>query len=285
MGASLKNSKFYLHADVAKQILLAIQQGLHEIEISIDLNISRQTFAIENDSLVFDRDNMLDVETVKWIIKKKDRIFTFENNELQPIEIRDSDYYKLVPTTGPPTFEINGIKMHRSKDMDPFEDTKQKAAEVVRHNDLVLDTCGGLGYTAIWAMRLGAKQVISVEHDKHVRELRQLNPWSQELFNQDISLVAADIFEYITTFDSFYFDSIIHDPPRFSLAGNLYGHEFYAQLLRVLKKGGKLFHYTGNPYLARKGNAFLLNAVKRLQHVGFRHVSPKPLLLGVSAQK
>ena len=285
MSASLQEPKFYIHADLAKQVLAAIQKGLPEIEISVDLNISKQTCAIDNDSLIFDRDNILNVETVKRIIKRKERVFIFQNNELEPIEIRDNDYYKLVPTTGAPTFEINGIKMHRSKDFDPFEDTRQKAAEVVKANHVVLDTCGGLGYTAIWAMRLGAKQVISVELDEHVRELRQLNPWSRELFSENITLVAADIFEYITRCDTSAFDSIIHDPPRFSFAGNLYGHEFYAQLLRVLKKGGKVFHYTGNPYIARKGNAFLSNAVKRLQSVGFRRVTPKPLLLGISAQK
>lgn len=40
----------------------------------------------------------------------------------------------------------------------------------------------------------------------------------------------------------------MHNPPRFSIAGELYGLDFYRALYRVLRRDGKLFHYTGEPW-------------------------------------
>ena len=43
-------------------------------------------------------------------------------------------------------------------------------------------------------------------------------------------------------------DAILHDPPRFGIAGELYSQGFYyEQLARILKRRGRLFHYTGSP--------------------------------------
>ena len=62
---------------------------------------------------------------------------------------------------------------------------------------------------------------------------------------------------------------IIHDPPIFSLAGELYSGAFYAQLFRVLRRGGRLFHYIGN--LNSKGSGGVARGViRRLQRSGFR---------------
>ncbi|WP_300455206.1 hypothetical protein [Desulfobacula sp.] len=46
--------------------------------------------------------------------------------------------------------------MHRSKDIDPLTDARLKTQLVVRPKDTVLDTCGGLGYSAIFALKTGA---------------------------------------------------------------------------------------------------------------------------------
>ena len=43
------------------------------------------------------------------------------------------------------------------------------------------------------------------------------------------------------------FDAVLHDPPRFGIAGELYSQAFYDHLARVLKPRGVLFHYTGTP--------------------------------------
>lgn len=45
------------------------------------------------------------------------------------------------------------------------------------------------------------------------------------------------------------FAVIIHDPPARALCKttDMYGAAFYKDLARVLKPGGTLFHYIGNP--------------------------------------
>ncbi|MCD5401997.1 SAM-dependent methyltransferase, partial [candidate division NPL-UPA2 bacterium] len=169
-----------------------------------------------------------------------------------------------------PTMEISGVRMHRTKNCEPFLDARQKVSEIVRRDDVVLDTCGGLGYTAIWSRRFGARRVISVEIDEKVRAIRQDNPWSSEMFNEPgIELVDGDVFVYVNSVSNNYFDSIVHDPPRFSLAGELYSKEFYFQLHRAMKPGGRVFHYTGNPYSKGKKRDFVGGVRRRLREVGF----------------
>jgi predicted methyltransferase len=281
----MNRARYYLWSAAVESILRAIREGQTQVAVSADLSRSVSTFAIQGDRVLFDADNVLNEQQLLEIAKKPQRVFILEGNEIRLVERRDTHYYKLVPTEGAPTVEIDGVKMHRSKGIDPFDDAKEKAREVVRAGHRVLDTCGGLGYTAIWALRLGARHVVSVERDDNIQELRRENPWSQELYNPNIQLVSADVFEYIQTLEPAAFDSILHDPPRFSFAGELYGEEFYRQLYRVLVRGGGLFHYTGTPYIARRGNSFLANAAKRLQSVGFSKVLPREAILGVKAIK
>jgi predicted methyltransferase len=281
----MSGARYYLWSATADCILKAMEEGQAQGAVSVDLNRSISTFPIQGDMVLFDADNSLNEQQLLGIARKTQRVFVLEGNELRAMERRDTHYYKLVPTDGAPTVEIDGVKMHRSKGIDPFDDAREKAQEVVRAGHRVLDTCGGLGYTAIWALRLGAREVVSVERDENIQELRRENPWSQELYNPRIELVSADVFEYIQALESDAFDSILHDPPRFSFAGELYGEEFYRHLYRVLVRGGRLFHYTGTPYIARRGNTFLANAAKRLQSVGFSKVLPKEHILGVTAIK
>jgi hypothetical protein len=41
--------------------------------------------------------------------------------------------------------------------------------------------------------------------------------------------------DLVETFPDASFDRILHDPPTFTLAGDLYSLEFYSQLSRLLK--------------------------------------------------
>ncbi len=139
--------------------------------------------------------------------------------------------------------------MHRTKEVNPLQDTRNKVNAVKpEEGETVLDTCmGGLGYTAIEASKRGA-YVITVEKDKNVIELARINPWSRELFTGGkVQVIQGDVFEVVRRFRDGSFDVVIHDPPRFSLAGQLYSGEFYRELYRVLRPGGRLFHYVGNP--------------------------------------
>jgi predicted methyltransferase len=279
------DNKYYLHSDIATKILTAMSRNQDAVAVSLDLNKSTVVLPVLAGQVRIDRKDLLTKSDLLCIQRKKNRIFILEDKVLRVMEYRNRHYYKLVPTQDAPTVEIDGIKMHRSKGITPFTDAEQKAKEVVRAGHRVLDTCGGLGYTAIWALRLGARAVVSIECDKHIQKLRSENPWSSELFNEKIKLVSADVTQFINTLESGSFDSILHDPPRFSLAGELYSEPFYCDLWRVLANRGALFHYTGNPYIVRRGRGFPLKIAKRLRDAGFGVVVRKQNVMGVKAVK
>jgi predicted methyltransferase len=179
---------------------------------------------------------------------------------------------------------ISGIPMHRIKGVDPHRDTLQKiktVAPVVGH---VLDTATGLGYTAIEAAK-AAKRVVTIEIEPAVLEIARLNPWSRALFESPkIKQLVGDSFEEIQKFEDGLFARIIHDPPTFSLAGDLYSGEFYRQLWRVLRSGGRLFHYIGD-LESKSGRTVARGAVRRLKEAGFSRVARRPEAFGLVAYK
>ncbi|MBO0611922.1 class I SAM-dependent methyltransferase [Thiothrix fructosivorans] len=278
-------TNYYLHTDNAKQALEAIAAGLPLVRLSTDLNLSEQDFAINDQHLVLDADNQLSIDTLKSIVKKTQRIYLCHDGAMTPLEDRSTGYYKLVPTAGAPLLEISGVKMHISKGTDPFTSASAMAQQAVRKGDKVLDCCSGLGYAAIAAHRLGASEVLSIELSPEVMGLRALNPWSNDLGQAGIVQRQGSSYELISTLPAASFDSVIHDPPRFSLAGELYSEEFYREIFRVLRRDGRLFHYTGNPHVVKKGSSFVDGVIHRLKAAGFRHTQKVEHLMGVSAQK
>lgn len=281
----MSNKGYWFYSAIARQVLEALDRGETGIEISADLNLSRETFPLCVDELVLDGENRLSREELRQIEGKENRIYYLEDGRLDVLEERGEGYYKLVPTDQAPLLEISGVKMHISKGINPFESAGQMAAQVVKKGDRVLDTCSGLGYAAQAAVRLGARAVLSVEKSATVMALREKNPWSRGIFGANIHLVQGDIEEYIRTLPGASFDSVIHDPPRFSLAGELYGERFYREIYRVLKRRGVLFHYTGNPHLLKRGASFVDHAAQRLRAAGFTKVVKVAALMGVTAQK
>ena len=275
---------YYFYSDTVFKILDAIETHQAWVEVSFDLNQSTKQWPITNNRLYLDKNTVVDVELLNAIKGVENKIFMLQENQLIPLEVRSDGYYKLVPTPTVPTLEINGIKMHRSKEIDPMVDAKLKTSLVVKPGDTVLDTCGGLGYSAFCAIRAGASKVVSTENNPSVIRLRQLNPWMEE--HPCLTLVQADINQYINSFKDESFHSIVHDPPRFSPStGDLYGKKFYQALFRVLKIPGRLFHYTGSPKRVKHADRFLQNTQKRLEQTGFRQVEFKANLQGFFAQK
>ena len=278
-------SNYYLHTTNAKQALEAITKGLSSVRISTDLNISEHEFSLSEQGLILDEENILSIEQLKKIIKKTQRIYLCSDGDMDPLEDRSSGYYKLAPTAGAPLLEISGVKMHISKGTDPFTSASEMAQQAVLKGDNVLDCCSGLGYADIAAHRLGESEVLTIELSPQVMGLRAQNPWSKDLGNEGIVQRQGSSFELIKTMPTASFDAGIHDPPRFSLAGELYGEEFYREIFRVLRKGGRLFHYTGNPHVMKKGSSFVDGVIRRLQAAGFKRVEKIEHLMGVRAEK
>lgn len=174
-----------------------------------------------------------------------------------------------MPTAwGAPTFEIDGIKMLPTALVSPYADAERKVGLIAPRGKLILDTCGGLGYFAAWCLQGGAQQVQSFEKNPDVIWLRSLNPWSPEA-GPVLTLTPGDITREIARIPAASVDAILHDPPRFGIAGELYSQLFYDQLARVIKRRGRMFHYTGSPNKLSSGRDLPDEVTSRLRRAGF----------------
>ena len=196
-------------------------------------------------------------------------IYHWSGAGFEPVARFGTSLLKLVPTDwGPPTFEIDGVKMLPTRLVSPYEDARRKVALVEPGGKRILDTCAGLGYFAAWCLAGGASEVTSYEINPDVLWLRALNPWSPQGVG-GLTLVAGDISQAIGGLADASFGAILHDPPRFGLAGELYSQAFYDELARVLKPGGRLFHYTGTPNRLTSGRDVPQEVERRLRLAGF----------------
>ncbi len=182
-------------------------------------------------------------------------------------------FYKLFETETLPCLEISGIRMHCFGKSTVLQTTKQMVSFISPLKGIVLDTCCGLGYTAIEiAKNPQVQKVYTFEIDSNVLELAKVNPASSELFSsKKIIMENESVLEKISFFPENFFDRILHDPPAISIAGELYGRPFYKELFRVLKEGGKLYHYTGLTG-SKKGVDLIANTILRLEEIGFKNI-------------
>ncbi|UCC95976.1 MAG: hypothetical protein JSW40_04300, partial [Candidatus Omnitrophota bacterium] len=175
-------------------------------------------------------------------------------------------FYKLTPSSDWPTVSIGSVPMHKLS--SPKKDTQNKI-NLLKPHGYVLDTCMGLGYTAILAAQT-ARRLLTFERDENIVFLAKLNPLSKPLFESpNIQIKEEDIGEAIKGVVGCSFDCIIHDPPTFKLSPQLYSLAFYEELLRVLKKRGRFFHYTPL-YKVKRGFDFPARVKKKLQSAGFK---------------
>ena len=246
----------------------AMRAGASTLACSLDLE--RSMTVVEVDATGWTREG----QRFPYLETCKDRtVYHWVDGSFQPVARYTASLIKLVPTEwGPPTFEIDGIKMLPTAQVSPYADAERKVGLIQPRGKIVLDTCGGLGYFAAWCLRGEARQVLSYEKNPDVLWLRSLNPWSPQRSNQSgsgLTLTLGDIAELIALLPNASVDAILHDPPRFGIAGELYSQVFYDHLARVLKRKGKLFHYTGTPNKLTSGRDVPSEVAKRLRLAGF----------------
>jgi len=243
----------------------ALRAGASSLECSLDLDRSTTTVAVTPSGW------SSAAGSFPWLANCKDRtIYYWAGAAFEPISRFSGSLIKLVPTEwGPPTFEIDGIKMLPTAQVSPYTDAQHKVDWIQPCGKRVLDTCGGLGYFAAWCLQGGAAEVLSFEKNPDVLWLRSLNPWSPAP-GKVLRLTPGDVSTEITSLPEGSMDAILHDPPRFGIAGELYSQEFYDQLSRVLRRKGRLFHYTGTPNKLTSGRDVPREVALRLERAGFR---------------
>jgi uncharacterized protein len=257
-----------------------------KITFSPDLNISTLEGVITLEGLEIPDNEILGWKALQEIDAAPNNCFAIVDGIPEKIltfsDLTNSTY-SLYPTEKAPTMLISGIPMHRIKDTNPERDTREKI-KATQPVGQVLDTATGLGYTAIAAAK-AASHVTTVELDPAAQEICHQNPWSQRLFdNPKIEQRIGDSFDVIETLEDGRFQRIIHDPPTFSLAGHLYSGDFYGEMYRVLKPGGRVFHYIGDPK-SKSGRRITAGAIRRLEQVGFTRIKRAPRAFGVVAYK
>ncbi|MDR6990527.1 SAM-dependent methyltransferase [Luteimonas sp. 3794] len=259
-----------LTCDTAEAMRAAFRAGAREWTGSLDLGHSVDSVTLAEDHWSWRG------HAYPWPEPLKDRtVYVLDGDAWTAISRYGRSLIKLVPTHwGPPTFEIDGIKMLVSARISPIEDARQKVALVAPRGKTVLDTCGGLGYFAACCLESGVAQIRSFEKNEDVLWLRTLNPWSPDPDAAEIGgrlqLTHADISQAIVDIADASVDAVLHDPPRFGIAGELYSQVFYDHLTRVLRRGGRLFHYTGAPNRLTSGRDVPREVARRLEKAGLK---------------
>jgi uncharacterized protein len=254
-----------LTSNVLESLWTAKRAGLATLHCSLDLGRSQTDITLESDGWVWEQ------ARYPYPDRLNDRtVYFWSGSAFEPVSRFSGSLIKLVPTDwGPPTFEIDGIKMLPTQKISPYEDAANKVKLIQPRGKVVLDCCAGLGYFAAWCLSEGAKRILSFEKNPDVIWLRTLNPWSP-VPDATLSLAQADITQAVIDLPDASVDAVLHDPPRFGIAGELYSQSFYDQLARVLKFRGRLFHYTGSPNKVSSGRDLAAEVSRRLQAAGFQ---------------
>ena len=130
-------------------LLAAAKAGIATVDCSLDLELTRVTVQVDADGWTFAG------QRFPYLERCKDRtIYYWTGSEFEPVSRFTTSLIKLVPTDwGPPTFEIDGIKMLPTAQVSPYADAERKVALIEPRGKRILDTCGGLGYFAACCLR------------------------------------------------------------------------------------------------------------------------------------
>ncbi|HEX9035749.1 MAG TPA: methyltransferase domain-containing protein [Ktedonobacterales bacterium] len=273
--------------------LLAVRDSIsgasvQEWKSSADLGLSIVSVRLNANGALYPDGSALSWADIAQVVATPNQCFEIapgvEKRAITVFSTATNVIRSLMPTSGAPTMLVSGFSMHRIKGTEPWADTQAKIYALGGVSGRILDTTTGLGYTALMAAR-GASEVVTIELDPAGLEIARRNPWSAELFSRpNITQVVGDAIEVVSEFAESAFDRVIHDPPYLSLAGDLYSEAMYRRIFRVLRSGGKLFHYIGDP-ASQSGARVTAGVVRRLEAVGFSAITRQPAAFGVTATK
>ena len=125
---------------VYEQMRSALRAGASVVECSLDLDRSRVAVEITSDDWSYAGTRF------PWPERCKERtIYHWDGSSFQPVSRYTASLIKLVPTEwGPPTFEIDGIKMLPTARISPYADAEIKVGWIQPRGKAVLDTRGRL---------------------------------------------------------------------------------------------------------------------------------------------
>lgn len=260
------------------------------IRLSFNLGISQDNINITQDKKILLVKDKIPLPPEKMLSADLRTILKYDGqswSKWQYFDNRNQKYYKMIFINNkkPPTVEISGIKMHITRNGDPEQDTQNKIKQFRHLEGKILDTCTGLGYTAIAAAKFPeVNQVYTCEVDINMIRLCRENPWSQGLFHHGkIHLILTPIQNLVQKIPTNNIDYIIHDPPRFTLAGELYSENFYRNLYRILKTNGEIYHYTGDPNKRSRRFPLKKEIQKLFDKLGF--TKTRQVYFGIWAKK
>ncbi len=270
----------FLDSYAASRILAAYNEDETEVEVSLDLGITTTHVSLAGQP--WDRDQLHKISA------DKESVYFINSEGIFKAAIRGKHFYKLMPVARnqAPALLIDGVLMHRVKEVTPMEDASMKAKLCARKGIDMLEICTGLGYASIACLERGVRSIVTIEKDRDVIQLAKLNPWSSKMFTDDrVKVIHGDATERILSIDDNTYHAVMHDPPRFSMAPELYTTEFYRELYRVLKRKGTLLHYVGSPGSKHRKRDLQKGIMKRLRKAGFSDVARKEQVQGVIGTK
>lgn len=170
---------------------------------SIDLGFSQCEVVLNSDGLSQNGHLLATWGEMQKIATTENSCFALYNDGSKPWQIstlsKNTGYpASLCPPldkSGPPTLVLGGFTMHRisGEKINPMVDTDAKVATIrsaLLDSKNVLDTCMGLGYTAIEAAKCvrSGGTVTTIEHDEASLEMCTYNPWSAKLFDNTLPI-------------------------------------------------------------------------------------------------
>ena len=267
----------------ARRLLEAIERGDSGTVVSLDLGLTETAVALTAAGALIDH-RLISVAMLQRVATGAGRCFEF-NGALTPVSVQSDTTgwpRSLMATDEAPTTMVAGFAMHRIVGTTPLADTRAKIRALGRPRGRALDTATGLGYTAIELART-CSSVTTIEVDPAALSLAARNPWSAALFTTPhIEQLVGDACQIVTELPTASFGVVMHDPPAMPLAGELYAGAFYAELRRVLRPGGRLFHYVGD-VRSGTGARVAKGVSRRLAEAGFMRVRSEPDAFGISA--